>query len=185
MMKKELLWILLFAAGCKHMTAEQKYADHINDPDNKMIQRITVGEITATAKWLPDAYRRLISNSDSAGYMDNAIDPYYYFDVKFDKRAGDKPDKDKVLYLNFDMQKDFVLVKGRDSILPAICQKIENGIGGSYQYILAFEKGEEPKNDEGFNLIYHDKIFGTGTMAFVYNQTDIEKIPVFKKENIQ
>ena len=134
---------------------------------------------SVVTKFLPVSYRSLIGNKQDSIVQED--DRFYYFNVKFDKKAGDKPAKEKVLYLNFDMQNDFVLlVNDLDSIAPAICQKIENGIAGSYEYMVVFEKqnGEELSKD--MTLFYHDKIFSIGTVAFVFNGKDIKKIPKLK-----
>ena len=92
---------------------------------------------------------------------------FIYFNVKFNNPDGSGFNKEKVLYLNFDMQKDFVLLNKGDSISPVFCQRIENGMKNSFEYIVAFE--EKDTGDETVSLIYNDKIFSIGTVAFVYN----------------
>jgi hypothetical protein len=47
--------------------------------------------------------------------------------------------------------------------------------------MLVFEKQEEELTKD-FAVVYNDKVFGTGTLAFVYNQEDISKIPKLKSE---
>lgn len=78
------------------------------------------------------------------------------------------------------MQNDFVMLINGDSVIPVICQKIENGKSGSYEYLMAFEKENLQKKEDDFTVFYHDKIFGMGTIAFVYDQNDI-KNTVLKK----
>jgi hypothetical protein len=69
--------------------------------------------------------------------------------------------------------------------VPSICQKIENGIPGSYEYMLAFDKtGIDDRNDN-FSVVYTDKIFGIGAVAFVYDQHDIKRIPKLKSSLTQ
>lgn len=155
---------------------------YINNPNNKITQRIKLNDIQVSMKWQPETYRRIVY---ARGKYDKdspvGDDGLYYFNAKFDKEKGEKPPKEKILYLDFDMQQDFVLLNGKDSIAPVFCQKIENGIGGSYEYILAFEK---PANAIGdFSVIYNDKIFGIGTVAFVYKNEDIMKIPILKSKD--
>jgi hypothetical protein len=178
-------WVLVIVLvmGCKTKMTEKGYADYINDPENKITQKIKIGEVQASMKWIPQEYYRLI-NKKNGRFVDSVSqDGLYYFDAKFEKTTEEKPTKEKLLYLDFDMQNDFVLLLGKDSIAPGICQKIENGIPGSYQYMLAFEsRGKEISNDD-FTVIYNDKIFGIGTIAFVYNQDDIKKIPKLKSKD--
>ena len=181
MMKMRIIvMVLLFASACKQKSPEEKLRNFVEDPDNKITQRITVGDVGIITKFLPASYRSLMNEEkDSLQHNDER---FYYFDVKFSKYAIDKPAKEKLLYLNFDMQNDFVLLaNNRDSIAPAICQKIENGTAGSYEYMVVFEKGEEDWKD--FTLFYHDKIFSIGTVSFVYNENDVMKIPGLKEKN--
>jgi len=176
-MNKLWLVLLLLIAGCK--SKEQNFLDYINDPKNKITQRIKVGETEATLKLLTDEYRHF-RKREYADEIPDSTNGYYYFNMKLEKTTGDKPGKEKILYLDFDMQHDFVMLINGDSISPVICQKIENGKAGSYEYMMAFEKRSVKKEDEDFTVFYHDKIFGMGTIAFVYNQDDIKKIPVLK-----
>ncbi len=181
MINKWILIVALVVAGCKTKSTEKNYIDYINDPENKITQRIKIGEVQAIMKWMPPDYYKLISRSRQAG--DTLSGTGLYFNAKFEKTTGEKPVKEKLLYLDFDMQNDFVLLVGKDSIAPSICQNVENGISGSYEYMLAFEdQGREPGKQD-FTVFYNDKIFGIGTIAFVYNQDDIKKIPKFKAKN--
>jgi hypothetical protein len=166
----KLLWIGFFLViGCRHQTPQQKFVEFIKDPENKITQKIVVGNVTATVKWMPENYRKLIDS------LTEETDEYDYFNVKFDKVGENKLSKEKTLYLDFDIQKDFALVIGKDSILPAICQRIQNGRSSSYEYMLAFEK--QKNVDKDFAIAYKDEIFGIGTLAFIYKQEDIKKIP--------
>jgi hypothetical protein len=171
------LAVLLLLSACSQKTTEQKYAAYINDPENKIVQKIKIGKVEARMKWISPDYHQLISRN-----RDRVIDDgLCYFNAKFENNTAEKPVKEKIIYLDFDMQNDFVLLSGNDSIMPAICQKIENGISGSYEYMLAFEK--PPGGDNKiFSVIYKDKMFGMGTVEFVYDQDDIKKIPKLKRD---
>lgn len=155
------IWLAVLLTGCAYKTNEQKLAA-------LTVQSIQVGDVHVVTKWLP--YYG----------MKDSVDGYYYFDIKFQKQETTKPDKEKTMYLNFAMQQDFILAIGRDSVIPSICQKIENGMAGSYQYTLAFDKRGKDMNKEDLALVYRDKIFGIGMLAFVYKQSDIRKIPKLK-----
>src|SRR5687768_9142996 len=101
-----IMLMLLFA--CRQKTPELRLKSYVDDPDNKITQTITIGDISVVTKFLPISYRSLIGNKQDSIVEED--DKFYYFNVKFDKKAGDKPAKEKVLYLNFDMQNDFVLL---------------------------------------------------------------------------
>ena len=176
--------------SCTHRSPQQRLADFINDPENKIVQSIKVGDVKVIAKWLPDQYRNnhpdsnretnnnTISTSNNPQSNNRSShEDYSYFNVRFEKSTVEKPANDKVLYLNFDMQNDFKLLCAGDSLSAVICQKIENGISGSYEYIVAFQNADSRLQKSDFTLYYKDKIFGLGDIAFVYSQNDIQKIP--------
>ena len=175
----------LLIISCTHRSPQQRLAAFINDPGNKIVQHIQVGDVTVVSKWLPFQYRNgQLATDNAVPTPDNPPsegrtphEDYCYFNVRFEKVAVEKPANDKVLYLNFDMQNDFTLVCAGDSLSPVICQKIENGISGSYEYIVAFENRDNRLSKNDFSLYYKDKIFGLGNIAFVYSQKDIRKIP--------
>lgn len=165
------IWpVFVLMIACSHKTPQQKFREFVDDPKNKINQKIIVGDITATLKWIPEEYRRTMNPSSHENNQ------YDYFEAKFDKVKDDNPTKEKIMYLDFDMQKDFQMVIDNDSILPAICQRIQNGQKNSYDYMLAFEKIKNQKKD--FTVEYKDKMFGIGTLLFVYKQDDFKKIPI-------
>lgn len=183
MIKKITVVVIFFIAACQQKTPEQQLRAFVEDPDNKITQKISVGDVGVVTRFLPSSYRSLIEEKKHSINTDG--DDYYYFDVTFNKNTLEKPSKEKLLYLNFDMANDFVLlVNSRDSITPAICQRIENGKSGDHEYIVAFEKKEEG-DWRDFTLIYNDKVFSIGTVAFVYNEMDISKIPGQKDNDLK
>ena len=181
MIKTIQIVLFIFIIGCRPQ--EQGYLEYVNDVKNKITQKITVGNTTTTVKWLPLYFRKQTGAvTESKDSLNMANDDFYYFNVRFARVATEKLSKEKTMYLDFDIQKDFTLLVKNDSIPPAICQKIENGMNGAYEYLLAFEKNE--KNDKAdFTLVYKDKIFGNGDAIFVYNQSDIQKIPTPKRQD--
>lgn len=173
-----IFWFALVAiAACRQLSMEQRLKLFMEDPANKIKQSITIGDVGVVAKFLPASYRSLVDKREITPGVRN--DQFYYFNVKFSRKTGDKPAKEKLMYLNFDMQNDFVLlVNNRDSIAPAICQKIENGITDSYEYMIVFEKRGEKWKD--FTLVYNDKIFSIGTVSFVFREKELQKIAKLK-----
>jgi hypothetical protein len=172
------IFLLVLITACQQKTPEQRLKSYVDDPDNKITQAISIGNTGMVAKFLPVSYRSLMGGQGDT--ISGKNEGFYYFNVRIERKAGDKPSTEQLLYLNFDIEKDFVLlVNNRDSVAPAICQKIENGIAGSYEYIIVFEK-KENEGDDDFTLIYHDKVFSMGTVAFVYKEKDILKIPGIK-----
>ena len=167
---------LLLAISCTNLTPQQRLAAYVNDPENKIVQSIQVGDVKAIAKLLPAEYRDpQPRSSQSSQSISN--EEYCYFNVRFEKNTVEKPTKEKLLYLNFDMQNDFTVFCAGDSISPVICQKIETGMSGRYEYMVAFHNDDNRLSKNDFTLYYKDKIFGLGVIAFVYSQKDIQQVP--------
>lgn len=162
---------LLLAISCANLTPQQRLAAFINDPENKIAQSVQVGYVKAIVKLLPAQYR------DPQSQSSISKEDYFYFNVRFEKNTVEKPANEKLLYLNFDMQNDFTMFCAGDSISPVICQKIETGVSGRYEYMVAFQNSNESLSKNDFTLYYKDKIFGLGVIAFVYSQKDIQKVP--------
>ncbi len=167
---------IVFMVSCTHQTRQQRMAAFINNPENKIVQSIQLGEVRATAKWLPDHFQNGSTDNTPLNSKER-IEDYCYFNVKIEKSSIEKPAREKIMYLNFDMQNDFVVLCGGDSISPVICQKVETGIPGRFEYLVAFRNSNSQLSKNDFTLYYKDKIFGLGVIAFVYSQKDIRKIP--------
>jgi hypothetical protein len=182
-MKNKIWLVLLVVSACNPKNQEEKLKNFVESRSHKITQSITVGDVAIVSRFLPQAYRLLMGRSGDS--MVSEGDRFFYFDVKFSKNGNFRPEKEKLLYLNFDMGNNFVLfVNNRDSIAPVFCQKIESGISKEYEYMVVFEKKTDEKWRD-FTLIYNDKIFSMGTVAFVYNEKDILKIPGIKEKELK
>lgn len=155
-MKFRFTILILLAIGCRTK------ADKGNSTN---VQSIIIGDTKVVAKYMDEDYgtRKSIGNR-----IPDTIVHFLYFNVKFEKKWDTKFSKEKTLYLNFDMQQDFTLVDGRDSISASFCQRIENGIRENYEYMLAFENRHAQHHVGNQTLVYKDKLFGIGTIAFAY-----------------
>lgn len=154
---KALVWIVnLFLISCA-APGERKTAT----PEKAGVQAIAVGDVRLAS--------RLMSwdGPQKGGYV--------YFNVRIEKENMEKIEKEQALYLAFDIQQDFVLKAGGRQIIPGICQKIESGKKNSYEYVVAFEAGEDLEGQE-LTLLYKDKIFGAGTVAFAYDKSDLKNL---------
>jgi hypothetical protein len=153
---KALVWIV--SLGLISCTAPKENEAALLQKQG--IQKISIGDVRLAS--------RLMSRDEpeqGGGYV--------YFNVKIEKTDTDRIGKEQALYLAFDIQQDFVLKAGGRQILPGVCQKIENGRKDIYEYVVAFEAGKELEKEE-LTLLYKDKIFGVGTVAFVYDQADLK-----------
>lgn len=159
-MRTVFIVILMVLIGCssKPETPEEFFK-------KRGVQCIKIGETELTTRVLN------MPGDKTGGMPSNST--YLYFDVTISRLVGEKFGKEKALYLDFDIEKDFVAAAGKDSLAPAFCQKIENGKGNSYEYIVAFAKTSNISTS-GLTLMYEDKIFGVGKVAFVYEPGDLK-----------
>ena len=158
------IWVLIAAAiSCD--TPLSKKEGH-----QKPSHLIRIGEITLQSKLLSFP-------SDKNGEVaDSTQDQIVYFNVRLEKREGLQLEKEKLLYLDFDMQKDFFLEADNELIYPVFCQRIPNGKANSYEYAVAFEC--DNWKEKVLRLSYNDQIFGVGKVAFIYNPEDFKKLPI-------
>lgn len=151
-----LPFIILF--GCHNQ--EQSRMEMLK---KRGIQEIKIGNMVLTA--------RLLSKY-GADTTDNSI---IYLNIHLKRLNGDALSKEKTLYLDFDIEHDFVLLQNKDSISPVFCQRIANGQKNDFEYIVAFDRLANVSAKE-LDFLYNDKLFGIGTVAFVYNLEELKKI---------
>lgn len=167
----KILISFLLLTACTRKTPQQRLVDFIDNPKNKITQTIEVGKTVVRSKYYP------LSLSKFNSELQEGNQHLIFFNVRFDRSLTEEVPKEKILYLNFDMQHDFTLQLDEKVIAPVFCQRIENGRKGSFEYMLAFEDGKEIQRNEDFTLLYTDKIFGIGAISFVYNHKDIARVP--------
>lgn len=123
------------------------------------IQEIEVGDVRFKCKQM-----NIEINNAEAEEGDNII----YFNVRIEKKNNRQFEKGQLLYLVFDMQHDFHLKMDSQERAPIFFQKIENGRANEYEYIIAFDSFAGNQEANLLTLVYTDKIFGAGMVAFVH-----------------
>lgn len=178
--KTLIIWCLILASCLNKKTAKENYTDYITNPAHGILKQIKVNNTDITVQYIPGAYNLILAKrngeeADSTAYKSNL-----YFKITLSNKDF-TPDVKAVEYLSFSMQQDFYLTSGNLTRYPLICQKIENGRTGQAEYMLVFAAGENAEKTLGdFELVYTDKIFGTGQQQFRFSGTDIRKIPPVK-----
>ena len=56
-----IVLVLLLVSACRQKSPEEKLRDFVEDPDNKITQRIKVGDVGIVTRFLPVSYRLLNS----------------------------------------------------------------------------------------------------------------------------
>ncbi|XVJ66899.1 MAG: hypothetical protein HEQ40_12295 [Lacibacter sp.] len=79
-----------------------------------------------------------------------------------------KPEKATIEYMSFKIGSDFVLIdSNNDTIKTSICERMVNGSSDTHELLMSFETGAAyDARQEGFKLVYLDKLLGTGALYF-------------------
>lgn len=166
--------LLLTVQACSNTTKENyKVFTHLKDPQ---IQKIMVNNSEITVKYLPKGDKVIEVRKRGVNSSESNYDMFLYFEVNINKKNLSIGDLNTANYLNFYIQNDFKLVNNTDTLIPALCQKINDGIKDNNKYIVVFQKPAPLSNN--FFFIYDDKLFGVGRQKFLYDLDEFKKLPV-------
>jgi hypothetical protein len=114
---------------------------------------------------------------------------YYYFTLKLasqdktpllEKKGNNQENSDRLSYCEFNMQKDFALVAGKDTFPCEVYQFERNfNLAPFNNFVLAFPENHTPQYSD-LTLLYRDKLFGLGTQSFHIKGDDLKNIPAIK-----
>lgn len=83
----------------------------------------------------------------------------------------------RVKYMSFDMQKDFCLVQGKDTLFPGLFHFERIFEVAPYSTVMvAFDNKQFNKESE-FTIIYNDKLFEKGFVKFNYKNKQLINLP--------
>ncbi len=174
-MNKTLFGLLFFffagMISCGHSTGSLFAWKEKKPTYSNSTQVVREGPVVMSAKYLPRNYLQAVDEKRNIEKSD--YEYMYYFD--FELNVGDDMQlgKNKVTYMNFDIQNDFMLTVGKELLSPVICQKIEKGFSSSYKYIVVFEN-KQMKENEKLVFTYKDKIFALGEKHFYFEDKLIQ-----------
>ncbi len=188
---------LIFAGCARQELGPQAYAEWVKNAENGLRVSKQVGENEFTLQYKPAAYEVLLHDHAPASQaaLDEAVKPleelqYFTLCIRTAERkdpaeasALDEADRNNRLnYLMFDMQADFALVDGKDT-LPCVFYHYERNYNLSPEnnILLGFEqlpgKAEQAADK---TLIYTDQLLGSGPVQITIKAEDIQRIPRLK-----
>lgn len=148
---------------------DNQLMSYLKNQKKHFIKKVIVNNSEITIQYLPKQLEMMVNKKKGFDSVNESYDDFLYFKANIYKRDFKTDDRSTVNYLNFLIQDDFKLVNVSDTITPAICQRVSNGIKDDNEYMVVFTK---PKNlSDKFSLIYDDKLFGLGKQKFTYDQT--------------
>lgn len=159
-------WMLLLCTSCRQ--TPEGYMRFVNEASNGLTFERNVEDVYYKAQLLPADYQILLARKgdavisvverDSLRALYNA---YYY--VRFEVGAQSAPAASGT-ELQYNAAKDFVLIRGGDSLSAVICQPIASGKRYSCEYILAFPRTESA--GAPLELVYYNPVWDRPVQQF-------------------
>ncbi len=157
MSKILLVIIILFFLGCKE-SAKNEISKEVNNEYSKTIKTNTA---SINFRFIPKG-----SIGDPKTSDNSKDSSFIYFQAQFIFNQSDKQlNIAEAQYINFGIEKDFRLIIGRDSLLPAICQRMVMNNKNLLRYMLAFEKPEHYDGKENYRIYLDDHELGIGKIS--------------------
>jgi hypothetical protein len=184
-----------------------EYSNFINNPDNGLIVTRKINGLKISVKYLPAEYleykemqgdKEVIKNQlDSLKKeYENSItflmsigpdeDKGNKNDIMFDKIANYKEYAERLLSLNFEIDKNITLKTGNLELKPVL-SALENtyGLSKSRNIVFAFavtkaDKEEIEKSNE-LDFSYSDDLFQLGLMHFNFSKNKLENLPLISQ----
>ena len=202
--------VFVLAACTGKLKSPEQFYSWMNNPENGLVKKETVGPIDYTVKYLsPDflAYSEWVEEEDSSMTLRDLIDEYdnsftFLFTVAPNESAGDvdimkagvmnyEQYADRVYELNFNLA-DAIQLDVDGVQLSPVLTRLENIYGMSNQrnfyIVFAPIAGHENifKGAKDITFSYVDPIFETGISQFKFNGLDFKEIPElsFVQKNI-
>lgn len=99
--------------------------------------------------------------------------------LKFQLKSSDEY-QNRINYCSFNIQKDFNLIEGKDTLNCCISQfERTYGITPFISFILGFPK-TEANQASNKTLVFNDMLFGNGIINLTYHKENFNKLPQLK-----
>lgn len=195
------MFFLLTSCNKKKVNTVGEYSKWINDPQNGLVLKRNINGLKITVKYLPADYlvykdgeqlETLKEGSQSKSY-ENAItflmniapdeDEKNDKDIMFRNISSYKEYSERLLSMNFEIDKSIELKAGSVKLKPALCV-FENtyGLSNSRTLVVAFAPTKAEKsvieNVSEIDFIYDDELFQLGCMHFNFDQKNIKNLPL-------
>src|SRR5690606_23048240 len=133
----------------------------------------TIGDLSFIAQYKPEVYlqaQNIVRGSEVQ--KRDKKEEYLHFNFRIESNATPlqhgNPSKEayfqRLSYLTFDIEQDFRLLEGQDTLYPATFQFVQNYSLAPYiDYVISFKRKNSTKSvKEEIYFIYDDKVFGVG-----------------------
>jgi hypothetical protein len=191
--------VLLFSACAEKTLPPAEYMSWVKDEAHGLCVRKQVDRHLFTLQYKPCAYEALLHSREKdldQKKLNELMEPlkeiqYFTLTIESDDHkdpagstATDEADyQQRLNYLMFEMQPDFALIDGDDTLACAFYHYERNyNLAPENHILLGFESkaGEEAKNK---TLLYDDHLLGIGLVQITIEATEIKEIPKLKLRN--
>jgi len=191
---------VVFLSGCTRMDLTPvNYVKWMEDESNGLRQSKMIDQLEFQVQLKTNEYVLLKEeNIIPAGRKDEfekekkELGEMRYFTFKIKTPDGTDPlkfrlaDKEeyyaRVKYYSFDVQNDFQLVEGKDTLSCSLAHFERNfGIAPEITCLLGFPPARsEAMQQENKSFVYYDRVFNSGRLIFSFSKENINHIPKLK-----
>jgi hypothetical protein len=193
-----LVVIASVLCSCRGSLAPLDYVRWVEDEAHGLHLEKEVGDIKFSLQYQPVEYLTAMqekTNSLEKGTLDSNLNSKkntLCFLFRFESTGPQKDvlkmnlDSkqeyfDRILYMTDEMQNDFQLVSGKDTLLCKLYHYERTyNLSPRQSFLTVFERKAQAKIQDDLIFIYQDKILGTGTIRMRIKAEDIKKIPTIK-----
>lgn len=172
----------------------KEFVDWCADEDHKLTKTKDISEMRYNLSYLPSeamAFLELRTKEyDLAGFQKikekYSEMTYFNFKIKVINGSGEllkhqlsSPSQyeARVKYMSFQMEKDIYLVQGNDTIPPGLFHFERIFEVAPYATIMFAFDNKKFNKDDGFTIVYHDRLFQKGLVKFNYKNRQLINLP--------
>lgn len=188
------VFALLFTGCAKQTLAPSDYVKWVRDESNGLKVEKEISGHLFQLQYKPAAYEMLMQTPDNlltrqslSEYNASAGDLQFYTltivtsdhkEISTSGIADETEYEQRVMYMMSEMQYDFELIAGNDT-LPCVFFHAERNFNISPQnnILLGFEKSNNTEKITDKTLIYYDRLLDCGPVKLTIKAEDIENIP--------
>lgn len=176
----------------KRFTKEE-YLDWYGEKRGSLVVKNEEGSFRYELEYRPSEIEALgFTEAEDSLTLDSALSvkmPYAYFSFSIASKSGEAAKQIKSAastnYAVFDIQKDFSLAIGSDT-LPCesfVPMREDLYLKGVLSYYLVFKKKAKEQDINGATVLFHDQLFNGGVVHFKLDGESFANMPTLKNKN--
>lgn len=195
-----ILFFILLSGCAVHELAPADYMQWVKDEENGLHVSKRMGDHIFSLQYKPSEFEALLhmkNNEVSRLRLNQATASmnelqYYTFCIsspgKKDPAASAAVDdadyNQRLNYLMFDMQNDFMLIDGKDTLTCAFYHYERNfNVSPDNNILLGFEQVNTSNQIQDKTILYDDHLLETGAVLLTIKAEDLKSVPTLKLNN--